>query len=106
MADEDNKMLGEKKKDKKTCMQWLIRKVALTEEGATPPNWKYLGLTFAALVGIQQSTQKLLIQISPFTMSHCVLLRDLKSDKEIKINIDIYLQIYFSQYCQALFYIV
>ncbi|GFO19888.1 protein Zinc induced facilitator 1 [Plakobranchus ocellatus] len=49
MTDEDHSKLGESKKMKQSCLQWLVLKLKLTEEGATPPNWKYIFLVFAAL---------------------------------------------------------
>ncbi|GFS02136.1 protein zinc INDUCED FACILITATOR-LIKE 1 [Elysia marginata] len=53
MAEEENltleSTLGEKKIDKLSWMQKLTLKLKLTEKGATPPNWKYIGLVFAAL---------------------------------------------------------
>ncbi|RUS76873.1 hypothetical protein EGW08_015364 [Elysia chlorotica] len=47
MADEDNLTLREKKKQ--SCIQGLVVKMKLTEEGATPINLKYISLVFAAL---------------------------------------------------------
>ncbi|XP_059143751.1 uncharacterized protein LOC131931076 [Physella acuta] len=36
-------------KKKLSCLEWLTFKLKLVEDGATPPNWKYIGLVFVAL---------------------------------------------------------
>uniref|UniRef100_A0A2C9LSH3 Uncharacterized protein n=1 Tax=Biomphalaria glabrata TaxID=6526 RepID=A0A2C9LSH3_BIOGL len=37
--------------ERKTCslLEWLTLKLKLVDDGATPPNWKYIGLVFIAL---------------------------------------------------------
>lgn len=31
-------------------LNWLTKRLRLVEKGATPPNWKYIGLVYLALV--------------------------------------------------------
>ena len=64
MADEDNLTLRENKREKQSCIQGLVQKLKLTEEGATPPNMKYISLVFAALVGTFFWVSKNLPEIS------------------------------------------
>ncbi|KAH9525490.1 Protein ZINC INDUCED FACILITATOR 1 [Bulinus truncatus] len=48
----------EKKKTRSSCLQWLTLKLKLVEDGATPPNWKYIGLVFIALTLGYTETEK------------------------------------------------
>ncbi|CAL1536148.1 unnamed protein product [Lymnaea stagnalis] len=47
----DHEANGEEilKKTNHSCLQWLTLKLKLVDKGATPPNWKYIGLVFVAL---------------------------------------------------------